>query len=188
MNHYNLYVYHTGECAPRRCTALKLVRAGLVKTVSSRRGWQGLVLHPLSRHALSPRDRDIASKHGIFAIDCSWRSVPRWARYGRLGNPRCLPYLVPVNPINYGRPSQLSTAEALAAALYILGAKNQAERVLSVFKWGEHFLTLNHELLEEYSEARDSAEVIQIQNNYFVGMRNGEVRGGGEQVVQREDM
>ncbi|RLG73175.1 MAG: DUF367 family protein [Methanobacteriota archaeon] len=185
---YNLYVYHAGECDPRRCTALKLSRAGLVKTVSSCRGWQGLALHPLSKLALSPRDEVIASKHGVLAIDCSWRSVSRWTRFGRLKNPRCLPYLVPVNPINYGHPSRLSTAEALAAALYILGAKNQAAQVLSVFKWGEHFLALNHELLEGYSEARDSAEVIQIQTSYLLGMNDGKVRGGGKQVVQREDM
>ena len=38
--------------------------------------------------------------------------------------------------------------------------------------WGE-FMRLNGELLEEYSSAKDSTEVVRIQNEYIDSIRNG---------------
>ena len=58
---------------------------------------------------------------------------------------------------------KLSTAEALAAALYILGLTDAAEDVLSVFKWGHSFITLNREWLDAYAECSTSSEVVQVQ-------------------------
>ena len=35
------------------------------------------------------------------------------------------------------------------------------------FKWGHTFLELNHDLLEAYSEADSSAEVVKVQNEFL---------------------
>ena len=57
--------------------------------------------------------------------------------------PRKLPNIVPANPVNSGKIGKLSTAEAIASALMICGNRSQAEKLMSVFKWGPAFLALN---------------------------------------------
>jgi pre-rRNA-processing protein TSR3 len=61
----------------------------------------------------------------------------------------------------------LSSVEALAAALYIVGEKEQAAGVLAKIGWGIRFLEVNREPLELYAAAGDSAEVIKIQELYL---------------------
>jgi pre-rRNA-processing protein TSR3 len=75
--------------------------------------------------------------------------------------------VVAVNPVNYGKPLKLTTLEAFAAALYILDEINQAKELLSLYKWSAHFLTMNREPLEEYRNAKDSAEIISIMHQYI---------------------
>jgi len=127
---------------------------------------RGLLLDPLSEYALSPRDRGYALEGGITAVDCSWAHVNELPWAGLRGVHRALPYLLAANPVNYGKPTRLSTAEALAATLYILGFKPEAERLLSAFKWGAGFLNLNKHLLEAYSTAADSKQVIELQQAF----------------------
>jgi len=54
-----------------------------------------------------------------------------------------VPYLIAANPVNYGRPWRLNCAEALAAASFIVGLDEVAERLLSKFGWSDSFMTLN---------------------------------------------
>ena len=77
-----------------------------------------------------------------------------------------MPYLLAANPINYGRPDQLTTVEAFAAALCVFGEKQHAERLLSKFKWGLNFLSLNYVLLEEYANASSAREVLATERTY----------------------
>ncbi len=85
--------------------------------------------------------------------------------------PRALPYLLAANPVNWGKPLMLSSVEALAATLYILGEKEQAHSILSKFTWGEQFIVLNQEPLDRYSECETSAEVVEVQADYVPQLR-----------------
>ena len=75
--------------------------------------------------------------------------------------------MIATNPVNYGKACILSTVEAVAATLYITRFKDEARNLMDGFKWGHTFLELNHELLESYSEADTSAEVVRIQNEFL---------------------
>ncbi|KPV63506.1 MAG: hypothetical protein AOA65_1254 [Candidatus Bathyarchaeota archaeon BA1] len=162
-------VYHARQCDPRKCTTLKLRRHGLVWVVHRVRllPYGAVVLDPFSERAFSPADHDRIERRGLAAIDCSWIHADEVFELSMRGASRCLPYLIAANPTNYGTPTKLSTAEALAAALYIAGLREKAERLLSVFKWGPHFITLNHKLLERYAQAKDSSEVVRLQKSFM---------------------
>jgi pre-rRNA-processing protein TSR3 len=75
--------------------------------------------------------------------------------------------LVAGNPVNFGKPTQLSTVEALAGALYIAGFKEEAMGLLSIFKWGHTFLEINRERLESYAKAENSLAVIELQKQFI---------------------
>ena len=61
----------------------------------------------------------------------------------------------------------LSTVEAVSATLYITRFKDEAKDILDGFKWGHTFLELNHDLLEAYSEADTSKDVVRVQNEFL---------------------
>ncbi|MDH5770592.1 MAG: DUF367 family protein [Candidatus Bathyarchaeota archaeon] len=178
MNHsgptagiYNvrLYAYHLRQCDPKKCTALKLARFRLLRLFFKARFLpaHAIILDPFSERAFSPADKAIAEEHGIVAIDCSWINVNDIFQLRMKGESRCLPYLIAGNPVNYGQVGKLSTAEALAAALYILGYEEQANRILSLWKWGPTFLKTNIEALKAYRKAKDSSEVVSIQRDFM---------------------
>ncbi|WP_342304640.1 DUF367 family protein [Methanolobus sp. ZRKC5] len=163
-----LFLYHAKQCDPKKCTGKKMAKFGLV-TLSEkieRIPSRSILLDPMAEKALSPGD---STKKGITVLDCSWEEVERvFPQLLRMKlEHRALPYLVAANPVNFGRPFKLTSVEAFAAALYILGNKQQAEKVMSKFNWGHTFLELNHEPLEEYSEAKDSRDILRIQSEYM---------------------
>ena len=158
-----LFILNLGECNREACTAVRLARFGLVKEFTSpkRVPRKPLVLDPFSKKALSCEDTSHTKKFGLMAVDCSWKRLEQGFGFEYK---RSLPYLVAANPINFGKPTRLSTVEAMAAALSILGEADQAEGLLSRFRWGRTFLDLNGELLKMYAEAKSSSEVVSIQN------------------------
>ncbi|MEM3402622.1 MAG: DUF367 family protein [Candidatus Hadarchaeales archaeon] len=165
-----LIVFHADECDPKRCTARKLARAGKVELVRvpSDLPKNAVLLDPFAETALSRGDREPAINAGLVAFDCSWKRIKEFPQAIRKKMVcRALPYLVAANPTNYGKPTILSTAEALAAALFILGERAQAKELLSIFKWGEGFFHLNGELLEAYSTASTSSQAVAIQQKFL---------------------
>ncbi len=164
-----IVVYHAGQDDPKKCSALKLKRFGLAKLVHQIRAIPrgAIVLNPFSEKALSPADRQIISNRGLAAIDCSWTYANQIFEIGIHGSSRALPYLIAVNPVNYGIPTKLTTVEALAAALYIASFREEAEILLSKFKWGPEFIKLNKPFLEVYMKARDSTEVVELQKKFL---------------------
>lgn len=168
-----IVVYHAGQCDPKKCTALKLARHGLVRLVRQIRFLpkRAIVLNPFSKIASSPSDRKRIENFGLVALDCSWEHAEEVMLKHVRGTSRCLPILIAGNPVNYGKLTKLTTVEALAAALYIAGFKEEAAGLLSVFKWGHTFIEMNRELLEKYAKAKDSAEIVELQNRF---MKNAE--------------
>lgn len=163
----DLHVRYEGDDDPDKCTARKLERFDLAELHRSDRSTPyGVVLNPHAERALSPADADRARSDGLVALDCSWESAGE-KRFSLPGDHRALPYLVAANPVNFGRPMRLTTVEAFAAALSILGDPDAAERILSKFTWGSTFLELNAEPLERYAGCEDSAEVVAIQQEYL---------------------
>lgn len=162
-------VYHAGECDPKKCTAIRLHRMGEVEMTYDIRGIPSgvVLLDPFAERALSKADADLAKKRGLAVLDCSWKQVGQIGRLRSRAVPRALPYLVASNPTHYGRPTILSTAEALAAALFILGERERARNLLKHFKWGGTFFELNRDPLEAYASARDSSEVVSIQRHFM---------------------
>ncbi|WP_439027662.1 DUF367 family protein [Haloarchaeobius sp. DT45] len=160
----NLHVRYEGDDDPKKCTARKLARFDLAELHRSNRATPyGVVLNPHAEQALSPADADASN---LVALDCSWETAEA-AMFEMPGEHRALPFLVAANPVNYGRPFKLTTVEALAAALCILGERDHAEEILAKFRWGETFLTLNEEPLRRYSECADSTEVVAVQDDYL---------------------
>src|SRR3990172_1764271 len=159
-------IYHANQCDPKRCTGLKLKRHGLARVVISIRFLprRAIVLNPFGEIAFSPADRERIQNFGLAALDCSWEHAKKVLSPHVKGTSRCLPILIAGNPTNYSKATKLSTVEAIAGALYIAGFKEDAKKMLSIFTWGHTFLDLNADLLEWYSTAKDSADVVNMQS------------------------
>jgi pre-rRNA-processing protein TSR3 len=106
-------------------------------------------------------------KYGLVAVDCSWEKADAAFPVRLPGLDRRLPTLLASNPVNYAKPHKLSSVEALAATLYLTGFVNHAKRLLSLFKWGDTFFTLNQQPLEAYSFAKNSDELSNAEIEFF---------------------
>ena len=70
-------------------------------------------------------------------------------------------------PRELGEEGRLSTAEALAASLYIVGLKEEASEILKPFSFSDSFMSLNKEPLEAYASCSSGDEVIEVQWEFF---------------------
>jgi len=142
---------------------------------------KGIILEPLCGKIFGPEDHDLLNTQNgsLVGLDCSWKqiesSVEKVMRRTRL-KPRMLPLFLAANPVNWGKPGKLTTIEAIAAATYLAGNKEQARRLLAGFRWGERFIELNYEPLEAYSAAQTSGELVELQFEFFnlEHLRNGD--------------
>ncbi len=159
-------IYHAAQDDPKKNTALRLKRRGLARIVTRVRFLpkRAIVLNPFGEIAFSPADRERISQFGLAALDCSWEHAQKVMGKHVKGTSRCLPILLAGNPVNYGKLTKLTTAEAIAAAMYIAGFKKESEELLSIFTWGHTFFELNGMLLDNYARAKDSAEIVEMQN------------------------
>ncbi|HWQ68155.1 MAG TPA: DUF367 family protein [Methanospirillum sp.] len=161
-----LLAYRDNTCDPKKCTIKKLERAGMVRVFSrlTHIPRTSLILDPTAEQALSPSDKE--RTRSITALDCSWvvldTSIVKSWRFKR-----ALPFLVAANPVNFGKPFKLTSVEAIAATLWILGEEEQAWEIMGKVSWGVRFLELNAEPLEAYAQATDSTSVIAVQSEFI---------------------
>jgi len=164
-----VYVLQLRQDDPRKCTAAKLVRFNLAKPLYRIRQIpsRSLTLNPFAPAHLLSKDRDQALAYGLVAIDCSWEKAEGAFTAHLPGRNVKLPTLLASNPVNYAKPHKLSSLEALAASLHILGFQDRANEMLSIFKWGPTFLSLNQAPLEAYASASNEQELARAESEFF---------------------
>jgi pre-rRNA-processing protein TSR3 len=144
-----------------------MIRFGLAKSASISAIPKGsVILSPFAEQALSPADRTHVKSRPIVVMDLTWSNIDEFPRPKGMIE-RALPYLIASNPVNWGRPMELNSAEAVLASLIILGENEQAKGFSERFGWGDEFLRINGEMLSEYANAADSTDIIRIQNEYI---------------------
>lgn len=160
-------IYDKCQCDPKKCTAKRMLKFGLGKEAKTLGAIPkgSIVLSPFSDRAMSPADI-VHARKGLVVMDLTWTNIGEFPRLKKVEE-RALPYLLASNPINWGRPMELNSAEAVMAALWILGEKDQAKTFLERFNWAPEFLRLNGNMLDDYASAKDSTEVVRIQNEYI---------------------
>ena len=154
-----------GQDDPTKCTAAKLVKFGLAKK-ARKSSQKTMILDPFCQEFILEADRDIINS--ITAIDCSWELAQQTFLRKFAGISRRLPPILAGNPVNYAKIGKLTTAEAISAALFIMGFNDIAHSILNKFKWGHTFFELNQELLKEYSGAQTQDKIVEISREYGI--------------------
>jgi len=148
---------------PSKCTAAKLVKFGIAKRIKHLTG-KDMILNPFAKEFVLKTDRDLTTS--LTAIDCSWELAQNMFLKRFVGLSRKLPPLLAGNPVNYSKVGKLTTAEAIAGALYVMDYKDMADSVLGKFKWGHTFFDLNQYLLQDYLGAKTTEDIITISQEY----------------------
>ena len=144
-----VFALEMGQDDPTKCTARKMVNMDLARAVSRK-------FHASDKVAKS-----------VLVVDASWNQAQEVFFRKLGGKHRRLPILLAGNPTNYARAGTLSSLEAVAATMYLLGEVEEAKSYMNIYKWGPTFLTLNQEPLEAYRKARTEGKVLQAEREYF---------------------
>ncbi len=162
-----LSMLYFDQCDPKKCTGKKMERLGLLKEIKFSRNYGGILLTPTGKKICSIEDHDIIATKGICVIDCSWAKFEEMHLDLHKIETRSLPFMVAVNPVNFGKAYKLSCAEAFAACLFLGGFEKEARFILDHFKWGEHFFKVNEELFGKYKGIKSQDELKEIQEKYI---------------------
>jgi pre-rRNA-processing protein TSR3 len=167
-NNLPLTMWDFEHCDPTRCSGRKLQRQGVIRILKLRESCPGVVLTPNASKIVSPADREYALVGGVGCVDCSWKELDKvpWSKM-RMGAPRLLPFLVAANNVNYGRPMKLNCAEAVAAALFIMGFETQARSTMSHFAYGSEFFEVNKDVFAGYQACKSESEVRAFQDAFL---------------------
>lgn len=159
----NVQVLLLKQDDPKKCTAAKLAKFGLAKSVTKTHP-DTIVLDPFVKQTILKQDASIANS--VTGVDCSWNFAENMFSKKFVGISRKLPPLLAGNPVNYSKLEKLTTAEALAGAVFILGYEELAMELLDKFKWGHTFYELNEFLLKDYSKAQSEEEIESLAREY----------------------
>jgi len=164
-----IFVLQLRQDDPRKCTAAKMVKFRLAKPLFRIKQIprKALVLNPFASEVLLNGDRGEAVNFGLVAIDCSWEKVEGVFGLRLPGRNLRLPTLLAANPVNYAKPHKLSSLEAVAASLCIMGFQEKANQLLSIFKWAPNFLSLNQNPLDAYATAKSEQEIADLEAQFF---------------------
>ena len=152
---------------PKKCSAAKLVKFGLAKNVKKTSS-KTLVLDPFAKKSIMNSDKKLVNS--ITGIDCSWNLADKAFTTNFSGIHRKLPPLFAGNPINYSKLNKLTTVEAIAATVFILGNKELCLQLLDKFKWGHTFFELNKNLLEDYSKLESEEQIQPLLKEYEISL------------------
>ena len=153
---------------PAKCTSAKMRKLGLATAARIEKiSRDAIILDPFAEKTLQKSDREFAERGGIVVIDCSWVKAGEIFMKKFRGQHRKLPALIAGNPTNYAKIWSLSSVEAAAASLYIMDFREKAVRLLSIYKWGETFLSLNKEALDGYLSSDSEEKIRIIERSYY---------------------
>lgn len=126
-----------------KCTAAFCISKGLMKKVDEIPN-NCLLLYPFSKKPLSKKDRKLSEAQGVYIIDAPWEllrginsKLSKRIQRRKLVNVREIqgPYT--------GSNFKISSAGAVAFALFVLGFRKQAEQLIGVFSWKDEFIKEN---------------------------------------------